>query len=115
MSIAEEVFLWGYAGSGENTRTLPEEECKRLLFEANSGENIPIESQKNEFEHEQQLFSSKTEAFETVARQRAEHLVEAHGRFRSLVGGKSYETVVPVLPPDILGVYILKPVTKALF
>ena len=113
--IAEEVFLWGYAGSGENTRTLSEEECKRLLFEANSVENIPIESQKNEFEHERQLFSSKTEAFKEVAQQRAELLVEAHGRFRTLVGGKSYETVVPVLPPDILGVYILKPVAAALF
>jgi superfamily II DNA or RNA helicase len=113
--IAEEVFLWGYVGSGENTRILSEQECKHLLFETRSVENISIETQRNEFEQDRQLFSSKTEAFKEVAQARAEHLVEAHGRFRSLVGGKRYEKVVPVLPPDILGVYILKPVAKALF
>ncbi|MDR1897715.1 MAG: DEAD/DEAH box helicase [Prevotellaceae bacterium] len=113
--IAEEVFLWGYAGSNENSRILSEKESMQLLFETTSVENIPIESQKREFGYEQPLFSLKAEAFEEVARKRAEHLVEAHGRFRTLVGGKSYETVVPVLPPDILGVYILKPVAKALF
>lgn len=73
------------------------------------------ESQENEFDYEQQRFSSKAEAFKEVAQQRADHLVEAHGRFRSLVGGKSYETVIPVLPPDILGVYIFKPVATPLF
>lgn len=113
--IAEEVFLWGYAGSGENTSILSEDEGKQLLFEAQSSENIPIESQVNEFMHEQQQFASKADAFTEVAVQRADHLVEAHGRFRALVGGKSYETVIPVLPPDILGVYIFKPIAKPLF
>lgn len=113
--IAEEVFLWGYAGSGENAHILSEEEGKQLLFEALSAENIPIESQVNEFMHEQQQFASKAKAFTEVAVQRADHLAEAHGRFRALVGGKSYETVIPVLPPDILGVYIFKPVAVPLF
>lgn len=113
--IAEEVFLWGYEGGGNNSRILSEEESKRLLFEVTSEENLSLESQENEFNHEQLLFASKAESFKEVAQQRADHLVEAHGRFRSLVGGKSYETVIPVLPPDILGVYIFKPVAIPLF
>jgi len=113
--IAEEVFLWGYTGEGETLNTLPEEESKRLLFEIKSAENMPPESQVNEFEYEQKRFQAKAEAFKQVALERADHLVEAHGRFRTLVGGKSYETVIPVLPPDILGVYIFKPVAAPLF
>lgn len=113
--IAEEVFLWGYEGSHADSRILSEDESKQLLFEVESKENMSQESQENEFDYEQQRFSSKAEAFKEVAQQRADHLVEAHGRFRSLVGGKSYETVIPVLPPDILGVYIFKPVATPLF
>jgi len=113
--IAEEVFLWGYTSQGEEAHVLSTEECKHLLFEARSAENMPLQSQINEFSHEQTLFAEKAEAFTEVARQRADELVKAHGRFRTLVGGKSYETVVPVLPPDILGVYILKPVVAPLF
>jgi len=35
--------------------------------------------------------------------------VEAHERFRSVVGGKRYRVVEPVLPMDLIGVYILLP------
>jgi hypothetical protein len=113
--IAEEVFLWGYEGTGASPGILTPEESKRLLFEAKSVENLSLESQESEFDYEQDLFAAKAHAFKEVALQRAGHLVEAHGRFRALVGGKSYETVIPVLPPDILGVYILKPVATPLF
>jgi superfamily II DNA or RNA helicase len=113
--IAEEVFLWGYEGTGASATILTTEESKRLLFEARSVENLSLESQESEFDYEQDLFAAKAQAFKEVAMQRADHLVEAHGRFRSLVGGKSYETVIPILPPDILGVYILKPVATPLF
>ena len=50
-----------------------------------------------------------------MAEDRANHLVEAHGRFKELVGGRRYEAVKPVLPPDVMGVYILIPKPKALF
>jgi len=36
-------------------------------------------------------------------------LVEAHGRFKTLVGGRRFEAMHPVLPPDVMGVYILVP------
>ena len=113
--ISEEMCLWGYRGSGEDAVILSFDEAKNLLLEARSAENLSIEMQRDLFDSEKALFDSMTPMFTKEAEQRAEHLVEAHGRFKELVGGKRYEAVYPVLPPDIMGVYVLYPVPKALF
>lgn len=112
--ISEEMFLWGYTGSGPEMNTLSYQEAKTLLLEATSASNISLEQQKSIFENEQSLFEEKARTFYQVAEERAQNLVEAHGRFKELVGGKRYEAVHPVLPPDIIGVYILLPVPKSL-
>jgi hypothetical protein len=36
-------------------------------------------------------------------------LINAHERFRKVLGGKRFKVVEPVLPMDVLGVYILLP------
>ena len=48
-------------------------------------------------------------AFDQLAEQRCIHLVEAHERFSSLVEQKRFGVVYPVLPMDVLGVYVLMP------
>ena len=45
-----------------------------------------------------------------VALERANHLVDSHTRFKKLVSGSKYKVVEPVLPMDVLGIYILLPV-----
>ncbi len=112
--IAEEMYVWGYAGSGANARTLDYQEAKRLLLEARSLTNLSPERQKADLERELEQFKILEPTFLKLAEQRAEHLVEAHGRFKDLVGGRRYEKAVPVLPPDVLGVYILTPKPKLL-
>jgi hypothetical protein len=52
--------------------------------------------------------------FVELASQRADLLVEAHSRFKELIGGRRYEKATPILPPDVMGVYILMPKPKAL-
>lgn len=110
--ISEEMYLWGYRGSDENAEVLSYNEAKILLLEAESVSNMTSEMQQNAFAREVDIFKAKSEDFKKVAENRAVHLVEAHGRFKELVGGKRYEAVHPVLPPDIMGVYILMPVVK---
>jgi superfamily II DNA or RNA helicase len=113
--ISEEMYLWGYTGSGEESKVLKYEEAKSLLLEATSKANLPIPLQNEIFEHEQVVFEQKKQEFFKVAVDRALHLVEMHGKFKDLVGSKRYEAVYPVLPPDLMGVYILNPVPKELF
>jgi superfamily II DNA/RNA helicase len=107
--IAEEMYLWGYEGTGSNARTLEYKEAKELLLNAGSIGNISIEKQKDDLTRELQHFKELENQFLELAVERAENLVKAHGRFKDLVGGRRYEKATPVLPPDVLGVYILMP------
>lgn len=113
--ISEEMCLWGYTGSGEDSKVLEPEEARRLLLVASSKTNLPLHLQQEIFNHEQEVFTQKRQEFFKVAEERAKHLVHMHGKFKELVGGKRYEAVYPVLPPDLMGVYILNPVPKDLF
>lgn len=110
--ISEEMYLWGYSGSGSDARVLDYTEAKHLLLEATSKTQVSIERQRDTFEQEKEIFQTKAKDFHQLAEARAKNLVEAHGRFKNLVGGKRYEAVHPVLPPDIMGVYVLLPVPK---
>jgi len=112
--ISEEMFLWGYSGSGQDAHILTYEEAKRLLLESTSNSSPSFEWQQQVFIDEKKIFKEKSGAFLDVAKARALHLVEAHSRFKKLTGGKGYEAVHPVLPPDLMGVYILNPIQKDL-
>jgi len=44
-----------------------------------------------------------------VAERQCVRLVQAHERFSALMDAKKFQVVYPVLPMDLLGVYILLP------
>ena len=112
--IAEEMYLWGYHNDGSNTVTLDYEKCKTLLLEAESTKDISLERQKDLFESISKDASYLDSEVMKLTEQRAEKLVEAHGRFKSLVGGSNYKAMYPVLPPDVMGIYVLVPKPKSL-
>jgi hypothetical protein len=47
-----------------------------------------------------------------LEKQIMQELIEAHERFRRVIGGKQYQVVKPVLPMDLMGIYILLPDSK---
>jgi len=110
--VSEEMYLWGYRGSGTNTQTLDYKEGKKLLNEAVTVSDISIQRQKSDFEAEIRQFGALEDRFLELATERAENLVKAHGRFKTLVGGRRYEKATPILPPDVMGVYVLMPKPK---
>lgn len=112
--IAEEMYLWGYAGSGTEKEVLDYATCKGLLLEARSAVNIPHERQQQLFEEVSRTYDSLKGEVQTLSEERAMHLVESHGRFKELVGGRRFEAVHPVLPPDVMGIYVLMPKPKTL-
>lgn len=111
-SVAEEMFLWGYQGSGEQFKTLSYSQAKDLLLNAVPKTNMSLERQAQLLESELASFEEKKDLFIEIATERADKLVEAHGRFKSLIGGRSYEKSTPILPPDVMGVYVLLPHLK---
>lgn len=111
--IAEEMYLWGFQGTDENRTILNYNSCKTLLLNAVSSRNIAHERQVRLFSEITEKFGMLHDEVQKLTEERAEHLVEAHGRFKDLVDGRKHEAVYPVLPPDVMGVYILLPVPKS--
>ena len=112
--IAEEMYLWGFSGTDGNRKILDYPTCKALLLEAQSAVNIPHERQQQLFNEVSDNYGSLKSEVQDLAKKRAVHLVESHSRFKELVGGRRFEAVHPVLPPDVMGIYVLMPKPKAL-
>lgn len=113
-NISEEMFLWGFEGSNPEGQVIDTIQCKKILFNTLSTNQLSLERQQDELNLQMELFKKQEQRFIDLARGRADELVQAHGRFKALVGGRRYEAVTPILPPDILGVYVFIPQPKSL-
>jgi superfamily II DNA or RNA helicase len=109
--VTEEMFLWGYEQTPVGIITLNTDACKQLLH-TSSAQDISRERQEILFENELQHFEELHPDFINVVAKRSEKLVDAHMKFAKYLGARRYEAVTPVLPPDILGVYVLIPNPK---
>ncbi|HPI89405.1 MAG TPA: helicase-related protein [Spirochaetota bacterium] len=110
--VAEEMIVTGYQGSPEDEKFLEGNEAKGLLFAALPSANMTPESQQNFLDNELKVIETlraRDGRFDRVSCERAAVLVQAHERYRKLLGGDHYQVVKPVLPMDIMGLYILLP------
>ncbi|MFW5726096.1 MAG: helicase, partial [Bacteroidota bacterium] len=113
--VAEEMWPWGYRGSLDDNDFLSKDEALELLMTASPAENIEKEEQawwlneEMEWVRDEKVFREYTDP---VALERAQSLVDSHSRVRKLMKTEKYEVVEPVLPMDLLGVYVLLPHTK---
>lgn len=109
--VSEEMFLWGYEQTTDGIKALDIDVCKMLLH-TSSAFDISRERQEIIFDSELKHFEALHPDFIKVVADRSAELVKAHTRFAKYLGARRFEAVVPVLPPDILGVYILIPNPK---
>lgn len=107
--VAEEMLLWGYKGSAGSGDYLSPTECKELLENARPKVDMTPQAQVHFLENELASIPELRKTFDEVAEERSKHLVEAHERFRKVLGGSRFKVVYPVLPMDILGMYVLLP------
>lgn len=111
--VAEEMLLWGWQGyAGDSAKYLSADQAKELLNRAKASANMSAEEQKYWLEEALGNLKNLEPLFEQLARERAAHLVEAHERFReALDKGHRFKVVEPVLPMDLMGLYVLVPAT----
>lgn len=108
--VAEEMWLWGYRGMRQDGHWLTPEEARALLLESQAVQNVPEGEQIYWLNEELKWINNDAEfrqITDPIALQRADELVSSHQRFRKLVSGSRYKVVEPVLPMDVLGIYIL--------
>jgi superfamily II DNA or RNA helicase len=114
--VAEELWLWGYTGSVGDGQFLDYKTAQELLLAVKptgnmeTGEQVHWLQEESVWIYEDEYFKQITDP---IAISRANHLAQSHGRVRELLKTAVYKPVEPVLPMDVLGVYILLPVVKA--
>ena len=107
--VAEEMLLWGYRGSPSDNDILDTDEVKALMASALPSANLTDQARAGFLESELENIAELGKELDGIALQRAEALIDAHERFRKVLGGKRFKVVEPVLPMDVLGLYILLP------
>lgn len=107
--VAEEMILWGWRGTPQQKEFLDHTEARHLLAEARATSDLSVQARGSFLDNELQLLNGLQNEFDRVAEQQSQHLVDAHERFSSLMDGKRFQVVHPVLPMDLLGIYILLP------
>ena len=107
--VAEEMLLWGWRGTPQQQEFLSHEEARKLLAEARAFSDLSPQARAAFLENELGLLAGMQDAFDSVAEQQSKRLVEAHERFSALMDKNRFQVVYPVLPMDLLGVYVLLP------
>jgi len=107
--IAEEMLVWAYRGTASDKKFITADKAKELLKEVSPTGSISNEQRSFILNNELNNLDSIKGDFDSIAKQRAEKLVEAHERFRKVIGGHKYQVVIPVLPMDVMGIYIILP------
>lgn len=107
--VAEEMLLWGWRGVLESQQFLLHAEAKELLLSAQASSDLSPQSRANFLNMELESLAELDSEFERIAEEQSKRLVAAHERFSSLMDKQKYQVVYPVLPMDLLGIYILLP------
>ena len=80
-----------------------------LLSEARASSDLSPQARASFLENELKLLAGLGAEFDAVAEQQSKRLVDAHERFSALMDKQRFQVVYPVLPMDLLGVYIFLP------
>lgn len=107
--VAEEMLLWGWRGTPQNKEFLDHAEAKTLLTEARAASDLSVQARAQFLDNELKLLDEIKAELDTVAEGQSKRLVEAHERFSSLMDKQRFQVVYPVLPMDLLGIYVLLP------
>ena len=108
--VAEEMLVWGYRGDPSHNDFLRLEEARVLLTSVTPGGPEPaLERRQRLIDETADSTESLRIQFDLLAEERCQQLVEAHERFCELIDQRRYEVVYPVLPMDILGIYVVLP------
>ncbi len=107
--VAEEMLVWGYRGTPSQRDFLTIEQAKELVDVARASADLTKEARTGFLENELGQLGALRPDFDKVAEERSKHLVEAHERFSQFMDQKQFQVVYPVLPMDVLGIYVLLP------
>lgn len=107
--VAEEMLLWGWRGTPAKREFISHDTAKELLESARATSDLSPQARASFLESELSSLKSLESEFNAIAEEQSKRLVAAHERFSELVEKNRFQVVYPVLPMDLLGIYILLP------
>ncbi|MDZ5459031.1 helicase-related protein [Azohydromonas lata] len=107
--VAEEMLLWGWRGAASRGELLNTAQARVLLESAGAASDLSPQARAAFLDHELCQLPRQAEALAALGEARAGHLVSAHERFGALVQAQRCRVLRPLLPMDVLGVYVLLP------
>jgi hypothetical protein len=111
--LAEDVMLAGFQGLPQSPTWLPEEELEPLLAAPPKG-NVPPDQARYFLQAVMGDFGSLSKSLDELAQRRAREVLESHRRVRKALDGAQVARSVTVQgEPDVLGLYILRPMGGA--
>lgn len=106
--VAEEAILWGYRSDAASGDYLSSEEAGELLRSVAAKGDIGETQKINFLLSEIEAIKNAGATLNGIAKERSLQLVESHERYRKALGVEKYG-VGTIVPPDVLGIYILFP------
>ena len=109
--VAEEILTRGYRTMSKTILTT--EEVNELMTNPLPGKDLAPVFQQKQLERELSSVEEKRDEFNAYALERAELLIAEHERYYKALGERKnsqrFKVVEPVIPLDILGIYIFLP------
>ena len=107
MLLAEEATGLAFSGMGQDIVFSAEDAL--TLLEAEASSNIDDTARIRQIDAARERLSSYKSAIDAFAEKRGEALSVDHLRLTEAAGGGATVKVSPVLPADIIGLYVLLP------
>lgn len=109
--VAEEILTRGYRTVSKSILT--KEEVSDLMKNPAPAGDLSPEIQQRQLQRELDTIGEKQADFDAFAKERAELLIQEHERYYKALGEKRksdrFKVVEPVIPLDVLGIYIFVP------
>jgi energy-coupling factor transporter ATP-binding protein EcfA2 len=105
---AEAGWVLAWEGTAEQP-ALAGEAVRTLLEQPATGDLAPIARQRLVNQARERVGTALEGSIAAYARTRAEALAEDHARVRAAAAGSARVTVEPIVPADIIGLYVLVP------
>ncbi|WP_228276526.1 helicase-related protein [Dechloromonas sp. H13] len=105
--LCEETLTVGVPA--DETMPLLEDAAARALMAAEPARNMPPPLRDQHIQRSLDQLDSQQPTLETLARKRAQLLLDDHRRVREAAQGRGEYRVTPSLPVDVMGVFVLIP------
>jgi hypothetical protein len=109
--LAEEAGALAFEGAGAQP-VLAGEPARALLDPPATGDLAAVARQRMVNQARERIASALEGSIATYARERAEALATDHARVRAAAAGSARVTVEPIMPADIIGLYVLVPAVQ---